>query len=73
MINKIYIIVHHLADYYFGLSLLKTTDEGTESMHQFVNKRLMSSYQVKNVFNPNHGIKLYNCICHINSYNEYYQ
>ena len=60
MTNKIHIIVHHLADYYWdtGLSLRKTTEEIVEHMHKAVNKRLMSSYHVKDIAHSKHGLQL---------------
>ena len=73
--NKLHIIFDHLKDYFDGtkLSLVKTSDELIESMHQFVHRRLVrSGYHVKDVLNPLHGRNLYRCILHINSYNVFY-
>ena len=71
---KIHILLHHLEDY-FDLSnttLVKTTDELCENMHQFLNKRLMkSSYFVKDVSNQSHGDRLFRAVKHLNSYNIY--
>ena len=46
---KIHIICDHLADYFdiTGNSLRNVTDELTEVMHQYCNKRLMKGYVCK--------------------------
>ena len=70
--NKLHIIFDHLQDYFDGMkiSLVKTSDELIENMHQFVHRRLVrSGYYVKDISNPVHGRNLYRAILHINSYN----
>ena len=68
---NIHIILDHLEDYFneTPLTLLKTSDEIVESMHQVVFKRLMKGYNVKDVKNPTHGKQLFNLVRHINTYN----
>ena len=68
---KIHIILTHLEDYFdeTELTLLKTTDELVESMHQHVFKRMMKGYNVKNIFSPKHGDLLMNLVLRINAYN----
>ena len=69
-----YVPLDHLCDYFdeSEMTLKKVTDELVENMHQFVHKRMMQSgYKVKDVSNPNHGVKLYKAIMHVNSYNLY--
>ena len=67
---KIHIILSHLCDYFdkTQLSLAKTSDEVIENCHQYMHKRMMKGYWVKNISSPNHGLKLFNCIRHMNSY-----
>ena len=67
---KIHILMDHLCDYFdeTSLSLAKTTDEVIENYHQFMNKRMLKGYCVKDITNPNHGVKLFNCVRHMNSY-----
>ena len=70
--NKFHIIFHHLKDYFdkTGLSLVNTSDELIENMHQYVEKRMVKSgYKVKDILNPLHGKNLLRCILHINAYN----
>ena len=70
--NKFHIIFHHLKEYFdkTGLSLVKTSDELIENMHQYVEKRMVKSgYKVKDILNPLHGENLLRCILHINAYN----
>ena len=69
--NKIHIILDHLEDYFCEteMTLLKTTEEVVESMHQAVYKRLMKGYNVKDITNPNHGKKLMDLVRRINTYN----
>ena len=67
-----HIILEHLMDYLdeTGLSLVKTSDELIENMHQYLHKLLLKSfYKVKDVTNPNHGKRLYRAVMHLNSYN----
>jgi hypothetical protein len=68
---KIHIILHHLEDYFdeTELTLLKTTDELVESMHQHVFKRMMKGYNVKDIASPKHSEMLFKLIRRINSYN----
>ena len=68
---KLHIILDHLEDYFneTNMTLLRTSDEVVENMHQFVFKRLMKGYNVKDISNPSHGDKLYNLVRHINTYN----
>ena len=68
---KIHIILDHLEDYFdeTQITLLKTSDEIVESMHQVVYKRLMKGYNVKDISNPTHGDRLFNLVCRINTYN----
>ena len=56
---KIHIIVDHLCDYFdeTNLSLLQTSDEVVENFHQFMHKRMMMRYWVKDISNPNHWKK----------------
>ena len=70
--NKFHIIFDHLEQYYdhTKLSLVKTSDELIESMHQYVHKRMLrGGYKVKDVCNPLHGRNLYRAVLHINAYN----
>ena len=68
---KIHIILTHLEDYFdeTELTLLKTTDELVESMHQHVFKRMMKGYNVKNILSPKHGDMLLKLVLRINAYN----
>lgn len=69
---KIHIILDHLCDYFDDCEVtLKTvTDELVENIHQYVEKTMVrSGYKVKHLLNPNHGLKLYNAVIHINCYN----
>ena len=67
---KIHILLDHLSDYFAetNLSLAKTSDEVIENYHQFMHKRMMMGYWVKDVTNPSHGVKLFKCVRHMNSY-----
>ena len=68
---KMHIILDHLEDYFneTDMTLLKTTDEIVEGFHQIVNKQIKKGYYVKDFTNPLHGERLFNLICHINTYN----
>ena len=68
---KIHIIIDHLIDYFDSseMTLRKTSDELIENMHQFMHKRLMKGYWVKDVENPSHGLLLFRAVKHINCYN----
>ena len=68
---KIHIILHHLEDYFdeAELTLKQCTDELVESMHQFVYKRMMKGYNMKNIDSPKHGDMLFNLVRRINCYN----
>ena len=70
--HKLHIIFDHLEVYYdqTQLSLVKTSDELIESMHQYVHKRVSNSaYILKDLNNPMHGRNLYHAVLHINAYN----
>jgi hypothetical protein len=69
--NKLHVIFDHLSDYYYDteLSLRKVSDELVEHMHHFFHRRLSSSYNVKDVSNPQQGKQLFKCVCHCNTYN----
>ena len=63
---KVHILLDHLEDCFdlSNVTLIKTTDELCENMHQFLNRRLMTSfYYVKNISNPNHGKRMYIVHC----------
>ena len=68
---KINIILHHMEDYFDDaeLTLKQCTDELVESMHQFVYKRMMKGYNLKNIDSPKHGDMLFNYLRRINCYN----
>ena len=69
---KVHIILDHLKEYFdtTNLSLVKTSDQLIENMHQYVHKVMSrSNYYVKHVENPNHGKYLYQAVKHINSMN----
>ena len=69
---KIHVILDHLEDYFdeTNMTLIKTTDELVENMHQYLHKRLMRSlYLVKDLKNKNQGRKLFRAVRHLNSYN----
>ena len=69
---KIHIILDHLCDYFdeMDLTLKSVTDELTENMHQFTEKRIVTSgSKVKDITNVSHGRKLQRAIRHVNSYN----
>ena len=71
---KIHIIIDHLQDYFnaTGLSLVKTSDQLIENMHQFVHKHMSrSNYYVKHVKNPHHGRLLFKAVQHLNCMNIY--
>lgn len=67
---KIHILLHHLEDYFdeTELTLLKTSDELVESMHQHVFKRMMKGYNVKDINSPKHGEMLFKLVRRINTY-----
>ena len=70
--NKVHLIMDHLEDYYdfTKKSLRDCCDELVEAMHQFVKKRMENSnYIVCDIQNPNHGIKMFRAVMHINGYN----
>ena len=68
---KINIILHHLEDYFNDaeLTLKQCTDNLVKSMHQFVYKRMMKGYNVKNIISSKHGDILFNLLRRINCYN----
>ena len=69
---KEHILLDHLEDYFenCNVTLIKTSDELTENMHQVMNRRMMRSfYYVKDVSNPAHGARLFRAVRHLNSYN----
>ena len=69
---KIHILLDHLEDYFdlTDVTLIKTSDELCENMHQFLHKRLIRSYYtVKDLSNPSHGQRLFRAVKHLNSYN----
>ena len=71
---KIHIIIDHLQDYFdaTGLSLVKTSDQLIENMHQFVHKHMSrSNYYVNHVRNPHHGRLLFKAVQHLNCMNIY--
>ena len=69
-IPKIHIIIDHLCDYFdiTNLSIAKTSDEVVENFHQYMHRRMMKGYWVKDFSNIQHGKKLFRCVRHINSY-----
>lgn len=69
---KMHIILDHIEEYYSenNISLVKTSDQLIENMHQYTHKRMLhSNYYVKHVENPQNGKQLFKCILHLNSYN----
>ena len=69
---KCHIILEHLEEYYneTGLSLVKTSDQLIENMHQYFHKILTrSNYYVKHPLNPRHGRYLLRAVKHLNSLN----
>ena len=73
---KIHIIIDHLQEYFdaTGLSLVKTSDQLIENMHQFVHKMMSrSNYYIKHVENPCHGQLLFKAVQHLNCMNIYVQ
>ena len=69
---KCHIILDHLEDYFkeTGLSLVKTSDQLIENMHQYFHKVLTrSNYHVKHPLNPRHGEYLLRAVKHLNSLN----
>ena len=69
---KVHILLDHLEDYFdmTDMTLLKTSDQLIEHMHQHLHKRLIKSfYAVKDVSNPSHVSKLFRAVRHLNSYN----
>ena len=69
---KLHIIIDHLQEYFdaTGLSLVKTSDQLIENMHQYVHKMMsQSNYYVKHVENPHHGILLFRAVQHLNCMN----
>ena len=69
---KLHIIIDHLDEYYSdtNLSLVKTSDQLIENMHQYVHKVMSRSmYIVKHPLNPQHGKLLLKAVKHINSMN----
>ena len=70
--NKVHIIMDHVGDYIEATNkgLGQVSDQIVEAAHSALNKRLVSSnYWVKDLESDNHGVKLYRCILHFNSYN----
>ena len=68
---KIHILLDHLEDYFdvTSTTLIKTTDELVENMHQYLHKRLIKSfYLVNDVTNPSQGARLFRAVPHLNSY-----
>ena len=62
----------HVGDYIEATNkgLGQVSDQIVEAAHSALNKRLVSSnYWVKDLESDNHGVKLYRCILHFNSYN----
>ena len=71
---KCHIIIDHLQEYFdaTGLSLVKTSDQLIENMHQFVHKMMSrSNYYIKHVENPRHGQLLFKAVQHLNCMNIY--
>ena len=69
---KCHIILDHLEEYFkeTGLSLVKTSDQLIENMHQYFHKVLTrSNYLVKHPLNPRHGQYLLCAVKHLNSFN----
>ena len=68
---KIHIILYHLEDNFDDaeLTLKQCTDKLVKSMHQFVYKRMMKGYNVKNIISSKHGDMLFNLVRRINCYN----
>ena len=70
--NKIHIINDHF-DFYIkrnNKSIGFYSEEGIESAHAAMNKRLTrSNYWVKDIYTEKHGEIIYKCIMHLNSYN----
>ena len=69
---KIHIMQDHIKDYVdlTNKPLGRRTDQTIEAAHQFMNKRMVrSQYVVKDIESAAHGLKLYCCVLHINSYN----
>ena len=69
---KCHIILDHLEEYYneTGLSLVKTSDQLIENMHQYFNKVMTrSNYFIKHPNNPRHGQYLLRAVKHLNSLN----
>ena len=69
---KCHIILDHLEEYFkeTGLSLVKTSDQLIENMHQYFHKVLTrSNYLVKHPLNPRHGQYLLRSVKHLNSLN----
>ena len=55
-----------------GLSLVRTSDQLIENMHQFVHKMMSrSNSYVKHVENPHHGQLLFKAVQHLNCMNIY--
>ena len=55
-----------------GLSLVKTSDQLIENMHQFVHKMMSRrNYYVKHVENPHHSHLLFKAVQHLNCMNIY--
>ena len=62
----------HLENYFdmSDTTLIKTTDDLCENIHQNLEKRLMHSfYKVKDVLNSSHGDRLCRAVKHLNAYN----
>ena len=69
---KVHIITDHLEEYFdiTSFSLVETSDQLIENMHQYVHKVMSRiNYYVKHVENSNHGKYLYQAVKHINTMN----
>ena len=69
---KCHIILDHLQEYFkeTGLSLVKTSDQLIENMHQYLHKVLTrSNYLVKHPLNQRHGQYLLRAVKHLHSLN----
>ena len=71
--NKIHIIDNDHFDFYIkrnNKSIGFHIEEGIESAHAAMNKRLTrSNYWGKDIYSEKHGENIYKCIMHLNSYN----
>ncbi len=70
--NKVHIIMDHVGDYIEATKkgLGCVSDHIVEAAHSALNKRLVgSNYWVKDLESDRHGLGLFRCILHFNSYN----